>query len=372
MHVDLTTLNRLLPYVVSNRNPIMIRGPHGIGKSEIVYQLAPQLAKILKLKNPKYVYPVVERRASQMADAGDLMGLPQLDGVTTSFLPMKWFHQACTEPSILFLDELDRACSDVRQAVFELGDSRKIAGHSLHPDTIVIACCNGGPGENRYQVGDMDPAEISRWTVFDFRPTVNEWLTHAKGKVADQVYDFIHQNGSFLEHGHGEFEPNKVYPCRRSWFRLSSALKDSEILEEAKNDLILLCSAYVGQEASTSFHEFCATYNRQVTVEDIVNKGQWEKTVYPKKWEVNQHMTMISKMKDAPLMKEKFNTKQIENICRYFFCIPSEVAMELWQTLTVANHDNGVAMFDVVIDDRSVSDYIGEINGIGLAEKDKK
>lgn len=361
MHIDYKTLTRLLPIALRARKPIMLRGKHGIGKSEIVYQLAEHMSSIMGLADKDYVYPIVERRASQMADAGDIMGLPQLDGVTTSFLPMKWFHQPCIMPCILFLDELDRGCTDVRQAIFELADSRKIAGHVLHPDTIVIACCNGGHGENQYQVGEMDPAELNRWTVFEFKPSVAEWLGYAKGKVEEKLYDFIHANGSFLEHTQGEFEPNKVYPSRRSWMRLNEAIKGTQLLEDANSDLLYIANAFVGHEAATTFRDYCANYASHLSPADIITKGQWEKTQKPKKWDINQHMTLISKMQEGKMLEKDFSEKQIDNLARYLLCIPAELAMQLWQSVASSNVANGKAIYKSNVDGINISGYMIEI-----------
>lgn len=362
--VDFATLARLLPHVIRARKPILIRGRHGIGKSEIVYQLSPKIASYIGMKDKSYVYPVVERRASQMADAGDLMGLPQLDGETTQFLPMKWFYQACTQPCILFLDEVDRAPSDVRQAIFELTDSRKIAGHSLHPETVIVACVNGGQGENQYQVGEMDPAELSRWTVFDVKPSVQDWLDYAKDKVAIEMWDFIRQNPSFLEHNQGEFEPNKVYPARRSWFRLNEALNGTNLIEDAPADLLYLANAFVGQEAATTFHEFAKHYSKQVSVEDVVNKGKFDKV---KNFEINQQLALIEKMAESKLLKETLDAKQLENLARFFFIIKGELAMKLWEVVTTLNQNNGINVYQVTVDGRPVSDYIADLTGATAA-----
>ena len=127
MSIDFKTMLTVLPHVTDARFPVLIRGRHGIGKSQVVYQLAANAG-----------LPVVERRASQMTE-GDLVGLPSIDGNRTSFNPPDWFKEACEEPSVLFLDEVDRATLEVRQGIFELTDSRKLNGHHLHPDTIVFA-----------------------------------------------------------------------------------------------------------------------------------------------------------------------------------------------------------------------------------------
>ena len=80
-----------------------------------------------------------------------------------------WLKQAC-EPVLLFLDEVDRACVEVRQGIFELTDSRKLNGWHLHPQTRIFGCHGGDSGVSSYQVGEMDPAELDRWTVFDVEP----------------------------------------------------------------------------------------------------------------------------------------------------------------------------------------------------------
>ena len=209
MAVDFKTFLSIVPHIVNARYPVLLRGRHGIGKSTVVYQLAKERG-----------LPVVERRASQMTE-GDLLGLPKVEGKVTTWLAPEWLHKACNEPCLLFLDEVDRATLEVRQGIFELCDSRKIAGSTLHPDTLIFAAVNGGDHGAQYQVGEMDPAELDRYTVFDVEPSVEDWLNWAEGKVAVYLWDFINNNHGHLEHK-DEFEPNKKYPSRRSWVRLSS------------------------------------------------------------------------------------------------------------------------------------------------------
>ena len=219
MAVDFKTFNAVAPLVAAVKKPILLRGRHGVGKSCVVYQTAATMG-----------LPVVERRASQMTE-GDLVGLPVIKGNTTTFNPPDWYKQACDEPVVLFLDEVDRATSEVRQGIFELTDSRKLNGHILHPDTLVFAAVNGGEHGEQYQVGEMDPAELDRWTVFDVEPTCEDWLSWAKTNVDGVVWDFINQNRAHLEHT-GDFEPNKVYPSRRSWDRLSECLVTAGFLAD--------------------------------------------------------------------------------------------------------------------------------------------
>ena len=42
MSVDFKTFIKVTPYVTAVRKPVLVRGRHGVGKSQVVYQLAKQ------------------------------------------------------------------------------------------------------------------------------------------------------------------------------------------------------------------------------------------------------------------------------------------------------------------------------------------
>ena len=329
MAVDFKTFIQVAPHVVSARKPILLRGRHGIGKSEVVYQTAKELD-----------LPVVERRASQMTE-GDLIGLPKTDGDVTSFCPPDWFQAACDNAVVLFFDEVDRAVTEVRQGLFELTDSRKLFGRHLHADTIILAAVNGGEHGSQYQVGEMDPAELDRWTVCDVEPTVEDWLDWAANKVDQVIWDFINQNRSHLEHTE-DFEPNKVYPSRRSWKRLSDCLSGGNLLGSDHNPAIYdLSCAFVGFEAAVSFNDFVKDYERQVTVEMVLDDGKVNKT---KSFGINEHCALIEKMAASEVFNEVLSDKQVANLATYFVTLPSEPAMKLWTVLGSGENGNVIAL----------------------------
>ena len=317
MSVDFKTFLSIAPHILDAKFPILMRGRHGIGKSTVVYQIADERG-----------LPVVERRASQMTE-GDLLGLPKVEGNVTQWLAPEWLHRACNEPVILFLDEVDRATLEVRQGIFELCDSRKIAGYALHPETLIFACVNGGEHGSQYQVGEFDPAELDRYTVFDVEPSVEDWLTWAKGKVASEVWDFINQNHNHLEHK-GDFAPNKVYPSRRSWERLSQTLSRFDEVEFGTT-LYHLSSSFIGFEGAVAFNDFVKNYERQVTVENIIDEGRMDLV---EAWAINDHNALIEKMKAKNIFDEELTEVQIQNLANYFSRLPSELAMSLWKQVS--------------------------------------
>lgn len=349
MAVDFATFSNIVHHVTNVRKPVLLRGRHGIGKSTVVYQFADS-------KNME----VVERRASQMTE-GDLVGLPSVDNNSTRFNPPDWFKAACDRPVVLFLDEVDRATLEVRQGIFELTDSRKLNGHKLHDDTLIFAAVNGGEHGAQYQVGEMDPAELDRWTVFDIEPSVEDWLSWASDSgISQEVFNFVNQNRAHLEHT-DDFEPNKVYPSRRSWERLDQCLAQAGLLEEASPALFNLTAAFVGFEAAVAFNDFVQNYDRQVSTEDILIKGDFTKLA---DFGINDHTAIIDKFEAENTFKDELPQEQIDNLARYFIMLPSEVAMKLWTVMGKGEVNNTVKLHKTDVDGDSVSKhFVKMING---------
>ena len=353
MAIDFKTFLKAVPYVIHSRKPVMLRGRHGVGKSELVYQMASQLG-----------LPVVERRCSQMTE-GDLLGMPSPESVEVNghlashFRPFSWFLRSCTEATVLFLDEVDRSTHEVGQSIMELTDSRKLAGWTLHPGTIIIAAVNGGEHGSQYQVNEMDPAQLDRFVVFDVEPSIEDWLewgneasetqlssesagwvlvnsteereTKAGKGVHGLVWDFINQNRAHLEHS-DDYEPNKVYPSRRSWKRLNDCLVNGSLLEENADQTVFftLSQAHCGLEAAVSLLDFFKAYDRQVTWEQVVNEGQVDKT---KNFDINEHAAMVEKIDAAGALSEDMSAAQLDNLAEYFKLLPAEIAMKLWSAV---------------------------------------
>ncbi len=345
MAVDFKTFVTLAPAVSAAKLPVLLRGRHGIGKSQVVYQIAASLE-----------LPVIERRASQMTE-GDLVGLPSIEGNRTTFNPPDWFKMACEEPAVLFLDEVDRATLEVRQGIFELTDSRKLNGHHLHPETLVFAAINGGEHGESYQVNEMDPAELDRWSVWDVEPTTEDWLAWGKNNVDGLVWDFINQNRSHLEHT-ADIEPNKRYPSRRSWKRLNDVLLQAEQME-AGPAMFNLAQSFVGFEAAVALNDFAKNYERVVTVDQLL-KG--ERVEALSAFSLNEHCAMIEKVEAEETCKTALSAEQVEHLAAYFVTLPSEAAMKLWGVISQGGIQDNVVKFHGA-NDGAVGAHLSKILG---------
>ena len=371
------TLFRVIGHVFNQNKPCLLRGKHGIGKSEIVYQLAQRLfwdEKTKKTvfipfdqKTPKDVelgLPVIERRVSQMTE-GDLIGLPVIKGETTSFNPPDWFKRACNEPCVLFADEIDRGTIEVRQGLFEMTDSRKLNGHYLHTGTIIIAAVNGGKWASQYQVGEMDPAELDRWSVFDLEPEVEDWLKWAKTKDKDGnknidqfIINFINDNRSHLEHD-GEYEPHKKYPSRRSWKRCSDCLGGGKYFDEFHPDITILATAFVGTEAAISLGDYVKNHKKLVVPKDIIVDGKFELV---QDFIINEHVALIDKIEQQELLKKTLDKKELQNFGRYFVMVPSECSAKLLQVLAESgNNDNLINVMKTEVNGKKINLHFVEL-----------
>lgn len=381
--VDFPSFKKFALPIAMEGYPVMLRGDHGIGKSQGVYQLVDDiiwdtvdekvvLRAEVNADDERYVpYVVTERRVSQMTE-GDLLGIPDPEGfdingkTASKFRPFSWLVEACTQPVILFLDELDRGIAEVRQGFFELADSRKIAGWELHPGTVIFSAINGG-GENahRYQVNELGLAEADRWATFDLRPSLEDWMNwgkitkNEKQNVNPLILEFIQTNNAHLEHD-GEIEPGKIYPSRRSWKRLNDCLESRELLEQGKIDdraIRFMSNAFVGVEAANAFAEFCRTYEFQVSPEDIL-AGEYAKT---DGWSLNEHLALADKFQRNGLLDGPLEGEAMENFCRWFIRVPAEVGMTLFNALAGGPNDNTINLHGMEIDGVSMSDHLCEL-----------
>ena len=263
--IDSRKLLHILDVTPATHN-IMLVGRHGIGKSEI-------LTDYYQGKGIR----IVPLFLGQMSDPGDLIGLPTKTGERTDFLPPYWFPTD-GKPIVLFLDELNRARPEILQTVMDLALNRRLAGHELPKGSRIISAVNEG---DEYQLTHLDPSLVSRFNVYQFCPTVQEWLLWAQQEHLDRrVIDFIQNEPTLLdntaERKEGEDTGLKKYPDRRAWRRVSDVLQETAphgMLRPRRSlgdDDIDLIAGIVGAHAASRFFAFLQG-NQMLTGIQILN-----------------------------------------------------------------------------------------------------
>ena len=265
--INISELKETLDLTPSTQN-IMLVGKHGIGKSEI-------LTSYFNSKGLK----VVTLFLGQMADPGDIIGIPSkvekqdAKGKATShtdFTPPYWFPQD-DQPIVLFLDELNRARPEILQTVMDLTLNRKLAGKALHKGSHVISAVNDG---EEYQLTDLDPALVSRFNIYEFRPTVEEWLNWAAGQNLDErVINFIQDNPTWLDGDSTEYKGLDKSADRRAWKHVSDIMLKVDTINDVHKRII---AGIVGVGAAAAFIQ-SAQQRKVITGKDLLLK--YDKTM---------------------------------------------------------------------------------------------
>lgn len=302
------------------------KGDHGIGKSQVVYQLAEH-----------FNLQVTERRLSQMSE-GDMIGLPVIKDKSTSFMPPDWYVDCCNNPRILFLDELNRATPEVMQAAFQIVLDRELMGHKLHPNTRVYAMVNTNA---KYNVNQMDPALMDRFWAVELEPTLEDWLDWAKGRggIHHAVTDFIAANPKFLDCGGKEVDETKVSPSRRSWEKLSKVLTANDLFDTMDNELFYgLSVGLIGAEASIQFQDFVKNMDKQISAEEILENYAKMRAKINKLGQERLNIC-IDKLADYA-EKHKLQPKHAANIKAFAEDLPQELVMNLFSKLAKGGTQN--------------------------------
>ncbi len=307
--VNTQELLQLLEGTPASHN-IMLVGNHGIGKSEI-------LTSFFKEKG----MDVIALFLGQMADPGDLIGLPCKNNETgkTDFMPPYWFP-IDGKPVVLFLDELNRARPEILQTIMDLALNRKLAGRYLPEGSRIISAVNAG---EQYQLTDLDPALVSRFNIVNFRPTAEEWLLWAKKSGLDtRVIDFIAENIMWLDKipdtKEGADTGLDKTPDRRAWKRVSDAIKQKNELKDIDTKII---SSIVGPKAAAVFIQ-SAKANKTLTGRELLSKFHTKKVQETiNSYGIHQLSVVnegIYRCLEVEKMSDKEKVQFVENLTSYF------------------------------------------------------
>ena len=202
------TQNELLNVLlnVAPTRPVFIWGAPGIGKSALVEKFAEEVG-----------LPHVSLLGSQLAPE-DIIGIPQIKGDTSEFLPPKMI--ARKEPYVLFLDELNACSQEVQKAFYSLIHERRIGEYHLPEGSVVIGA--GNRSQDGAIVKTMSSALINRMFHVQLTADTTQWLQWAyENQLHPWVIDYITQRPDHLFS-----EPPKTeepYSTPRSWHMLTDA-----------------------------------------------------------------------------------------------------------------------------------------------------
>ncbi|MEW6741585.1 MAG: MoxR family ATPase [Planctomycetota bacterium] len=161
--------------------PVLLEGPTGVGKSEIVQQVTRELGIGFEVLDLSLMEPP------------DLLGLPRFeDGRTRYALPSLL---PVGGRGIMLLEELNRAAPAIRQPALQLLSARRLHEYELPPGWCPFAAIN--PEGEDYEVVPLDPALRARFLnlrVSADRVSWLKWAQQAKIHSAVQALVRLHDD----------------------------------------------------------------------------------------------------------------------------------------------------------------------------------
>jgi hypothetical protein len=173
-----TQLVAALDVCVRTNQPAMIHGSPGVGKSQIVKQVA-----------DKHNMEMIDLRLSQL-DPVDLRGVPSVDNKTRKTIWNVPDFLPTSGRGILFLDEINSAAQATQAAAYQLVLDRKLGDYELPDGWTIVAA--GNRTSDRAIVNQMSTALKNRFVHLNFEVSNDDWCTWAlKSNVATEIIGFI-------------------------------------------------------------------------------------------------------------------------------------------------------------------------------------
>lgn len=245
------TLAKGYLHLPTRKRTHFLRGPSGIGKTDVVYQMSDILGR-----HVEGWQGIIDIRLSQF-DPVDFRGIPAVDketGRTIWYIPSFWPKPGTS--GLIFLDEITSATPLLQAVAYQLCNERRIGDYHLPDGWMIIAA--GNRQSDRGVTYNIAAPLLNRMTVIDVDTVFDDWQEHAavRGKRPEVIaavksrVDLLHKF-----EGKGVIEQ---FPSPRGWFAVSDIL-DADYDIKVRAELI---KGAVGSEAGLFFESYLRIYER--------------------------------------------------------------------------------------------------------------
>ena len=224
-----------------HHTPVMLWGPPGVGKSQMIADIA-----------ARHVAPLIDVRLSQM-EPTDLRGIPFRQGEHVEWSVPALLPDAARHGGrgILFLDELTSAVPTVSAAAYQLILDRRLGEYRM-PEGWAIFAAGNRQGDRG--VAYAMPAPLAnRFTHYEVEVHLDDWVAwaHACG-MDERLVGFLRFRPDLLFHFDPAHDP-VAFPSPRSWEFAHRALHKFDRLPGLLLDSLRAC---VGMAAAVEFKAY--------------------------------------------------------------------------------------------------------------------
>jgi ATPase family associated with various cellular activities (AAA) len=289
------------------KRPVFLWGPPGIGKSEVVADIAQEIGG-----------HVIDLRMAQM-EPTDIRGIPffnkdinKMDWAPPVDLPDQ--ELASQFPTVvLFLDEMNSAPPAVQAAGYQLILNRRVGKYKL-PDNVVIVAA-GNRDSDKGVTYRMPMPLANRFIHLEMRPDFTSWQTWAVTKnIHKDVVGYL----SFAKNDLYDFDSkssSRAFATPRSWCFVSDLLNDEEIDSDTQFNLV---AGAVGEGLAVKFMAHRKIAGKMPEPTEILNGKVKDLAIKEISAMYALTIAMCYELKDA-VDNRKVNTKEFHKMAENFF-----------------------------------------------------
>ncbi len=238
-----------------HHTPVMLWGPPGVGKSQMVAQVA-----------DRHDIPVIDIRLSQM-EPSDLRGIPfrsgeRVEWAIPALLPDVQRHGP---EGILFLDEITSAPPAVSAAAYQLILDRRLGEYQVPAHWAIFAA--GNRQGDRGVTYTMPAPLANRFSHFEVDTNLDDWVSWAyRNDIDERIIAFLRFRPELLF----DFDPahNPVaFPSPRSWEFAHRGLQKFMDHPQLLQGTLQAC---VGPAAGIELHAFVNSLEQMPDLDAIV------------------------------------------------------------------------------------------------------
>ena len=289
------------------KRPVFLWGPPGIGKSEVVADIAQEIGG-----------HVIDLRMAQM-EPTDIRGIPffnkdinKMDWAPPVDLPDE--ELASQYPTIvLFLDEMNSAPPAVQAAGYQLILNRRVGKYKL-PDNVVIVAA-GNRDSDKGVTYRMPMPLANRFIHLEMRPDFTSWQTWAVNKnIHKDVVGYL----SFAKNDLYDFDSkssSRAFATPRSWCFVSDLLNDEDIDSDTQFNLV---AGAVGEGLAVKFMAHRKIAGKMPEPTEILNGKVKDLAIKEISAMYALTIAMCYELKDA-IDNKKITSKEFHGMAENFF-----------------------------------------------------
>ena len=224
---------------IKAKRPVMLWGPPGIGKSEIIEQIGKDTKR-----------NVIDLRLL-LLEPTDLRGIPYFNSKENKmdWAPPVDLPSDPKDTSILFLDEINAAPQSVQAAAYQLILNRRIGTYILPEGVSIVAA--GNRESDRGVTYRMPSPLANRMLHIEMAVNFEDWQDWAtNNSIHPDVVGYL----TFAKNDLYDFDPrssSRAFATPRSWSFVSDMLESSDLQGSRLTDII---TGAVGEGLAVKFN----------------------------------------------------------------------------------------------------------------------